>query len=879
MYIRLKDFIHAGPLGLAILLMVGLLAAHSAVAQSLAVVFDKTTQAEHISYIDAAGTPTLLDVGNPNCCRMNGAVYTVLSSRDTVAFVVTNIDGTNPRLLVHRLSDGALESELAVPANHDVLALSFDAAGDRLLALAIEPGVSNLTVFNVDIGNASWTELSDFGDDCCALQVGLSSFDEDNRIWHISARNQSSSQWSLYQFNAVSNTLSSVNLAQNIWALEFIDGAAYGLVFDATTRTTSLATINVLDGSVTTVGAGLANCCELLVGVASRVSNNDTLQFIARAEGDTVFSLYTASLLDGNIQAVVPISDTVLINAWLGNSRPFIAQGGNVDVQTLEDSPPAALALTLTASDVEAGGLTWSISESASEGTAMVSSGLGLQQDIEYQGNSDYFGSDNFRVEVMDATGDRDSIEVSVTVLPVNDAPSFSIGPNQTHNDDVGAVMFNAWATNLNVGAANEAGQQLSFAVVGNSNPALFDTLPSVNTAGDLSYTVAAGAGGTAQIDIQLMDDGGTANGGVDVSIAQSFTVTVNSVSPVIAEGEEVLVAMSEDATPIAFALSLNASDPLAGALTWSIDTAAQMGLASVTSGTGNTQDIHYTPNANANGQDEFYVRVQSSSGRSDTIRVLVDVAAVNDAPSYALGPDIATPPNAGAQLIDAWAQSISAGPSNESAQTLSFIIESVTQPALFDVLPAVSPMGALSFTPAPGVQGETEVSLRLMDDGGSASGGVDTTTVASFNLAVGLATTTNLSITLSDGVAHVDQNGMLSYNIVVVNTGFEDAIGANIVSVLPAQLDNATWSCVAAGSAVCTANGSGSLQDVVDLPVGSMLSYQLNAMVIGQEGESILSEISIQVPAGLTDVEPSNNRAEDETVIGLFYDSFEADQ
>lgn len=63
MYIRLKDFIHAGPLGLAILLMVGLLAAHSAVAQSLAVAFDKTTQAEHISYIDAAGTPTLFIVG------------------------------------------------------------------------------------------------------------------------------------------------------------------------------------------------------------------------------------------------------------------------------------------------------------------------------------------------------------------------------------------------------------------------------------------------------------------------------------------------------------------------------------------------------------------------------------------------------------------------------------------------------------------------------------------------------------------------------------------------------------------------------------------------------------------------------------------------
>ena len=120
----------------------------------------------------------------------------------------------------------------------------------------------------------------------------------------------------------------------------------------------------------------------------------------------------------------------------------------------------------------------------------------------------------------------------------------------------------------MNPGPANESGQGLTFTVI-TDNDALFSVLPAVNpTTGDLTYTTAAGANGEAGVDVTLKDDGGTANGGVDSSVPQSFLITVNetiadiSVDKVVTDrnpdvGDEVVFTISvtnlgpDDATGI----------------------------------------------------------------------------------------------------------------------------------------------------------------------------------------------------------------------------------------------------------------------------------------------------------------------------------------
>src|SRR5207244_7485871 len=53
----------------------------------------------------------------------------------------------------------------------------------------------------------------------------------------------------------------------------------------------------------------------------------------------------------------------------------------------------------------------------------------------------------------------------TITVLAVNDAPSFTKGANQSVNEDASAQTVAGWATALSAGPPDEAGQTLNFIV------------------------------------------------------------------------------------------------------------------------------------------------------------------------------------------------------------------------------------------------------------------------------------------------------------------------------------------------------------------------------------------------------------------------------
>ncbi len=99
---------------------------------------------------------------------------------------------------------------------------------------------------------------------------------------------------------------------------------------------------------------------------------------------------------------------------------------------------------------------------------------------------------------------------------------------------------------------------------------------------------------------------------------------------------------------------------------------------------------------------------------------------AVNQAPSFVAGSNVLIVEDAGATLISNWATSISPGPASESGQTVDFQVSN-DNPAIFLVAPSISPSGSLSFTPTANANGTAIVTVTLHDDGGTANGGVDT--------------------------------------------------------------------------------------------------------------------------------------------------------
>lgn len=115
---------------------------------------------------------------------------------------------------------------------------------------------------------------------------------------------------------------------------------------------------------------------------------------------------------------------------------------------------------------------------------------------------------------------------VQVSVTPVNDQPSFT-GSNVTVAEDSGPQSTTSWVSSFSTGPADEASQTVQYSVATVSNPSLFSVSPTVTAAGTLTFTPAANENGTSTIQVRIIDNGGTANGGDDRSNLQSYTITV----------------------------------------------------------------------------------------------------------------------------------------------------------------------------------------------------------------------------------------------------------------------------------------------------------------------------------------------------------------
>ncbi|MFO0796199.1 MAG: tandem-95 repeat protein [Gemmataceae bacterium] len=126
----------------------------------------------------------------------------------------------------------------------------------------------------------------------------------------------------------------------------------------------------------------------------------------------------------------------------------------------------------------------------------------------------------------------------TITVRPVNDAPAFTASAPPAVNEDSGPQTVAGFVTTVTPGPANESAQTVvRYETEVLTNPGLFAAAPSVSTAGALSYAAAPDAFGTATFRVRVQDNGGTTDGGVDLSPWTTFTVTVNAVNddPVVA--------------------------------------------------------------------------------------------------------------------------------------------------------------------------------------------------------------------------------------------------------------------------------------------------------------------------------------------------------
>ncbi len=431
---------------------------------------------------------------------------------------------------------------------------------------------------------------------------------------------------------------------------------------------------------------------------------------------------------------------TVSITITPVNDPPTFNLGAN-PVTSLEDAGPQTLAGY--ASSISAGPTADETSQTVTFTVTNDNNALfSVQPAISSSGTLTYTsapnanGSANITVVAHDnggtANGGNDTSAAqnfNIFVTAVNDAPSFTKGADQTVNEDAGAQSVANWATAISSGPADESGQSVTFAVTNNNN-ALFSVQPAVASNGTLTYTSATNANGIATVTVVAHDDGGIANGGVDTSASQTFTITVVAVNdaPSFTSGGNVTVLEDSGAYSQAWATAISAGPPNESSqsvtFTTSIDNNA---LFSTQPSVAPDGTLTFTPLADANGTATVTVAAHDDGGTAnggvDTSAAqtfTITVTAVNDAPSFTKGGDVTVNEDSGAYSQANWATAISPGPN-----------------ALFSAQPAVNASGTLTFTPAPNANGIATVTIAAHDDGGTANGGVDTSAAQTFTITV----------------------------------------------------------------------------------------------------------------------------------------------
>ena len=274
----------------------------------------------------------------------------------------------------------------------------------------------------------------------------------------------------------------------------------------------------------------------------------------------------------------------------------------NVAVSANEDAVASG---SVVASDVDGDTPTYSAGATTpTNGSVVVNADGGF----DYTPDADFYGTDSFTIAFDDGNGGTGEATVSVTVAPVNDAPTASAVVVSGAEDTVisGSVV-----------ASDVDGDTPTYSA-GATTPTNGSVV--VNADGSFDYTPDANFNGTDSFTVAFDDgNGGTNEATVSVTVAPvndaptASAVAVSGAEDTVISGSVVASDIDGD-TPT---YSAGATTPTNGSVIVNAD-----------------GSFDYTPDADFYGTDSFTVAFDDGNGGTNEATVSVTVAPVNDAPT-----------------------------------------------------------------------------------------------------------------------------------------------------------------------------------------------------------------------------------------------------
>ncbi|WBY03783.1 Ig-like domain-containing protein [Ramlibacter tataouinensis] len=471
---------------------------------------------------------------------------------------------------------------LTVAVGTGVLANDTDAEGDGLSALLVSGPANGTLTLNAD-GSFSYTHNgSETTSDSFTYKVNDGTVDG-NTV-------------------TVSLTVTPVNDAP------VAVGDSY-TVAEGGTLTVAVGT-GVLANDTDAEGDGLS--ALLVSGPANRTLtlNADGSFSYTHNGSETTSDSFTYKVNDGTVDGntvtvsltVTPVNDAPVA---VGDSYT-VAEGGTLTVAV-------GTGVLANDTDAEGDGLSALLVSGPANGTLT----LNADGSFSYTHNGSETTSDSFTYKVNDGTVDGNTVTVSLTVTPVNDAP-VAVGDSYTVAE--GGTLTVAVGTGVLANDTDAEGDGLSALLV--SGPA--NRTLTLNADGSFSYT-HNGSETTSDSFTYKVNDG-TVDGN---TVTVSLTVTPVNDAPVavgdsytVAEGGTLTVAvgtgvLANDTDAEGDGLSaLLVSGPANGTLTLNAD-----------------GSFSYTHNGSETTSDSFTYKVNDGTVDGNTVTVSLTVTPVNDAP------------------------------------------------------------------------------------------------------------------------------------------------------------------------------------------------------------------------------------------------------
>ncbi len=127
-------------------------------------------------------------------------------------------------------------------------------------------------------------------------------------------------------------------------------------------------------------------------------------------------------------------------------------------------------------------------------------------------------------------------------------------------------------------------------------------------------------------------------------------------------------------------------------------------------------------------------------------------------------------------------------------------------------------------------------------------------------------STELDLSVSLGSNPTPFVAGQPFTYTIVVSHlSGPPDGANTRVQSTLPAALSAFAWTCVADAGASCgTASGTGNIDALVALPLGTKVTYTVTGTVPSGTTGTLTTTATVTAPEGFTDPNTANNAASD---------------